>query len=373
MILIKNAEVYAPQYLGKKDILLSYDRILQVDDHIDRSLPNVTIIEAAGKIVTPGFIDQHVHIIGGGGECGLHSRTPELRFSHAVESGVTTLVGMLGTDGYTRSIESLVAKTKALNNEGITAYCLTGSYQLPSPTLTGSVAKDIIYLNEVIGCKLACSDHRSSHPTRQDLISLLSEVRTAGLVSGKPGMLVVHIGPFQAGIEPLLDIIRTTDIPIRHVRPTHMGRHPKQAMELMNLGGYADFTASKKLPAILKDMWNDVDRSFMTVSSDSNGSAPIWNEDHTAPIGIGIGKMTSLFQCIRDLVKLGIPFGEALPLITSNVAQALEIYPRKGLISAGSDADLCLMDRDLELQTVIAKGQVLMQDKKILVRGMFEE
>jgi len=373
MILIKNAEVYAPQYLGRKDVLLSYDRILQIDDQIDCTLPDVTVIDAAGKILTPGFIDQHVHVTGGGGECGLHSRTPELKFSHAVESGVTTLVGLMGTDGYTRSVESLVAKTKALNNEGITAYCLTGNYQFPSPTLTGSVAKDIVYLAEVIGCKLAYSDHRSSHPTRQDLIALLSEVRTAGLVSGKPGMLVVHIGSFQEGIEPLLDIIRTTDIPVRHLRPTHLGRHPKQAMELMNMGGYADFTASDELPAMLKDMWNDVDRSFMTVSSDSNGSAPIWNEDHTVPIGIGIGKMTSLFQCIRDLVKLGIPLEEALPLITSNVAQALEIYPRKGLIAAGSDADLCLMNRDLELQTVIAKGQILMQDKEILVKGMFEE
>lgn len=135
---------------------------------------------------------------------------------------MTTLVGLLGTDGYTKSPELLLAKTKALNNEGITAYCLTNSYAYPPRTITGSVANDILYISEIIGCKLAIADHRCSHPTRDELIRLVSDIRMASLVSGKVGELHVHVGASPEGIEPIMDIVRTTDIPISHFRPTHL-------------------------------------------------------------------------------------------------------------------------------------------------------
>lgn len=140
MILIKNAQVFAPKALGKKDVLLAYDKILEIADCIEPWRDDLTVIDAAGKMLVPGFIDQHVHIVGGGGEGGFETRTPEFQLSKAVTSGVTTLVGLLGTDGYTKSPELLLAKTKALNNEGITAYCLTNSYAYPPRTITGSVA-----------------------------------------------------------------------------------------------------------------------------------------------------------------------------------------------------------------------------------------
>ena len=168
MILIKNAQVFAPKALGKKDVLLAYDKILEIADCIEPWRDDLTVIDAAGKMLVPGFIDQHVHIVGGGGEGGFETRTPEFQLSKAVTSGVTTLVGLLGTDGYTKSPELLLAKTKALNNEGITAYCLTNSYAYPPRTITDSVANDILYISEIIGCKLAIADHRCSHPTRDE-------------------------------------------------------------------------------------------------------------------------------------------------------------------------------------------------------------
>ena len=156
-LLIKNAEVYAPERLGKKDILCVNGIIMKVDDSIDENtIPFETeVLDAGGRAVVPGLIDQHVHVTGGGGEKGFTSRVPEIKFSHIVESGVTTIVGLLGTDHYTRSVENLLAKTKALNEEGITAYCLTGSYAVPTITITGEVGKDIAYIDEIIGVKVA--------------------------------------------------------------------------------------------------------------------------------------------------------------------------------------------------------------------------
>lgn len=373
MILIKNAMVFAPERLGKKDVLLCYDKIALVDDHINCTLPDTEVIDAEGMLLTPGFIDQHVHPTGGGGEQGLHSRTPELVLSHVVEAGVTTLVGVLGTDSITRSVEALLTKTKALNNEGITAYCLTSAYCYPPVTLMGSVMRDIVMLNEVLGCKLAIADNRGSHPTRDELIRLVSDVRVAGLVGGKPGVLHMHLGTDPAGIEPIMDIVRTTDIPIWHFRPTHMAKHPEQAAEFTRMGGYADFTAGSNMVKRMMPVWDKLDKRFVTVSSDSNGSMPKWDAAHENVIGMGIGKMTSLFKSIHELTQNGVEFEQALAFITKNVAQALLMYPRKGAVATGSDADIVLLTPKFEIESVFARGKKMMEHGKILARGMYEE
>ena len=249
MLLIKNARVYAPAPLGRMDILVAGGRIAAMEEALDPRLPGVEVLDAAGKTAVPGFIDQHVHITGGGGEGGLHTRVPELQLSAALRAGVTTLVGVLGTDSITRSVEGLVAKAKALTNEGVTAYCLTSAYQYPPLTLTGSVMKDIVFVSEILGCKLAIADHRGSHPTREEIIRLVSDIRMAALVSGKPGVLHMHTGADPAGIEPIMDIVRTTDIPICHFRPTHMGRRLDQAAAFTRMGGYADITVGERTAA----------------------------------------------------------------------------------------------------------------------------
>ena len=136
MLLIKNANIYAPEYLGKKDILVCGEKIEYMADAID--VPNVPckVIDAEGKRLIPGLIDQHVHITGGGGEGSFHTRAPEMQMSEMIENGLTTVVGLLGTDGITRSVENVYAKAMALYEEGVSAYILTGAYDYPSPTIT---------------------------------------------------------------------------------------------------------------------------------------------------------------------------------------------------------------------------------------------
>ncbi|MBQ8599583.1 MAG: beta-aspartyl-peptidase [Oscillospiraceae bacterium] len=373
--LIKHADVYAPQHLGEQDILFCNDKIIAIAPEIDFSFADVTVIDAAGKKAVPGFIDQHVHVLGGGGEGSFHSRCPELDFSQTVKNGVTTVVGMLGTDSMTRSIENLVAKTKALNEDGITAYCLTGAYEFPSPTLAGSVKKDVTFLSECIGVKIAISDHRNSCITTQELARLAADVRQAALFSGKVGVVHMHTGRGKSGLSQVMAIVENTDVPIKHFRPTHCGNQFDDAVSFAAMGGWVDFTTyedSSKSAKMLKRAIDSIEAvDHITCSSDSNGSMPKWNEKNEM-IGMGIGSMSTLYAAIKALVQEeNVPLEEALPLITSNVARGLEIYPKKGCLAVDSDADLVLLDTDLNIDSVFAKGKVMMKDKKVLAYSYF--
>lgn len=378
LLCVKNADVYSPAHLGRNDILICNDKILAIRPDMGELPPNCRVIDAVGRRVIPGLIDQHVHITGGGGESGFTSRVPELRFSDSVKAGVTTLVGLLGTDSRTRSIRNLLAKTKALNEEGITAYCLTGAYEIPSPTLTGSVGDDIMFLQEVIGVKVAISDHRSSNLTKEEMIKLASEARIAGLLSKKPGVVHMHTGSGRQGLGMILDIVRTTDIPIQHFRPTHMRKALEDdVVAFTELGGYADYTSStepdEKSQEILDVLARGIPEDRLTISSDSNGSMPKWGPNKEL-IGITYAKMTSLFGQIRSLVQAkGMPLERALCFVTQNVAQALDIYPQKGCLAPDSDADLVVIGPQMEIETVVAKGQVLMEEGTVLKKGLFED
>jgi len=118
--LIRDGTLYAPEEEGVKDLLIVGDRIARIADEIE--LPedfDIRLFDASGLLVVPGFIDLHVHLIGGGGEAGPTSRVPEIRLSKITEAGITTLAGLLGTDNVSCHLETLLVKAKALCVEGI--------------------------------------------------------------------------------------------------------------------------------------------------------------------------------------------------------------------------------------------------------------
>lgn len=374
MYLVKNVKLFDPQPMGKVDILVTNDRVAAVGNDLHPQIPGLTVIDGTGKTAVPGFIDQHVHVTGGGGEGGFNSRTPELMLSTVIKAGVTTLVGLLGTDSYTKSVENVLAKTKEFNADGITAYCLTGAYVYPPVTVTGSVSKDIVYIKEILGCKLAISDHRCSRPTKEELIRLASDIRMAALISGKPGILHIHLGGCGRQLEDIIEIVEEAYLPIKHFRPTHLDCNPKSALRFMELGGWADFTAEPSKTDELYDVIQKAGIEHLTVSSDSNGSIPVWNEARDQVVAVKVGGMDPLYEIIRNLVvDFNVPMETAIQLITSNVAKALELYPEKGTVRPGSHADMVLLDENLHIDTVMAMGKLMMKDKQLLVKGAFEE
>lgn len=385
MKLLKNADVYSPKYLGKKDILLEGMKIVEIADEIANyeNIPNLEVIDLKGKKVVPGYIDSHVHITGGGGEQGPASRTPEATIGELLECGVTTVVGLLGTDGISRSLENLLFKARALDDEGITAYILTGSYTTPPVTLTGDVERDITLIDKIIGVKTAVSDHRSSNPTAESLIELGTLSRRAGLLSNKAGLVVIHMGIGKKGLQPLFDAIENSDIPVGNFLPTHINLRSHKLLDdgikLISMGGNIDFTCyttEKDNGDLAEKIKYCLDKgaklSNITLSTDGYGSMPKFDDDGKC-IGITYGKCTGLHTAIKALVNTNtLSLENALTLVTSNVARILAIESKKGKIDIGFDADMIVYDENFEIDSVIAKGEIAIYEKNRYLMGTFE-
>ena len=380
MLLIKNTNQYSPKSLGKKDILISNGKIVAIDDEIVNHSVFSEVWDAKGAITTPGFIDQHIHVIGAGGKHGFASMTPQLHLGDLINCGTTTVVGLLGTDGSTRSIKTLFSKTQALNQEGITAYMYTGYYGLDKVYLMNSLQEDMIYIDSVIGCKIAISDIRSSYPSALELLRLLRNVRVGGMLSGKKGILHLHLGALSSKMDLLFEIIENYEFPIEHISPTHVGRTKDlfdQAITFAKMGGMIDITtgASKytdPYKSVLYALDNNVSIDNMTFSSDGNAGLDKLDKNNNL-VGFKSAPFDKNFEEVINLHKLGgIPIEDALKLITSNPAKNLGLK-NKGQVKVNSDADLCFLNSDLELHTVIANGKFMMQEGALVVKGSFEK
>lgn len=385
--IIKGAEVYAPAYLGKKDVMFAGGEICQIADNIEVG-ENVKseVIDGEGKYLFPGFIDNHVHITGGGGEGGFSTRTPEIGMTDIIDGGITTIVGTLGTDGYGRTMPDLLAKANALSEEGITVFVNTGSYQIPVRTFTGSISSDIMFIEKVVGVgEIAVSDHRSSCPTVGELEKIVSEARVAGMLSGKTGIVNVHIGDEPEVLEKIKHIVTKCKAYKKHFHPTHMNRSREvfeDGLEYLKMGGSVDYTTSTTplfieegevacADAVMEVIAQGLDVSKVTLSSDGQGSLPVFDKAGNMT-GIEIGRVTSLYNAVKECIEKGVPIDKAVALITENPAVIFGLK-KKGVLKEGNHADMVLVDKNtLDVDTVVAKGQVLRLEGKNLKKGTFE-
>ncbi|WP_252232626.1 beta-aspartyl-peptidase [Clostridium sp. ZBS15] len=386
---IKDIKVYAPKYIGIKDIVIAGGKIEGIYESLDISntFINVNVIDGKNKIIFPGFIDSHVHLIGGGGEGGYKTRTPELQLSNLTSSGITTVVGCIGTDSECRDIKSLIAKVKSLKEEGLSSYCYTGSYAIPVRTLTGVVERDLMLIQEIIGVgEIALSDNRSSEPTYEEFARLVAQSRVGGILSSKAGVVNVHIGEGRRRLDYLFKLIKESDIPSSQLLPTHINRNTNLFMEGLKYvkeGGLIDLTTSSDVnfleegeltasEGLNKYIEAGLPIENITFSSDGNGSMPKFDENKKI-VGLGICSVESLYLQVKEgIKKYGIPIETAIKVITSNVADILKLY-NKGRIEKGKDADLVIVDENsLDIDIVLCNGIKMVQDGECIVRGTFE-
>ena len=385
LTLLRNAELYDPAPQGRQHLLVAGETLVWVGRELptlDRSL-GVVEEDLEGRRVIPGLIDGPVHRTGGGGEAGPHTRVPPVALSRLTAGGVTTAVGVLGTDDTVRTTAELVTVARGLIQEGLTAFCHTGGYHVPPTTATGSVRLDIVLIDLVIGVgEIAISDHRSSQPTLDELLRLAADAHVGGLMSGKAGIVHLHVGDGPAGLEPVRQALARSELPPAVFNPTHVNRKRRlfdEAMALADQGCTVDLTAFpveegedawRAEEALVRYLDAGLPPTRITVSSDGGGCLPVFDAEGRVS-AMEVGAPSAAGDTLRELLCAGQPLERVLPAFTSNPARLLRLG-RKGHLEAGADADLVVLDRAGAVADVMARGRWHVRGGRAVTRGMFE-
>lgn len=382
---LTNARVFAPEDLGVCHLRIGGGRILSISQDSEAvSAPHAIVTDIGGRRLIPGFIDGHAHVTGGGGEAGFKSRVPPVPLSFFTSAGVTSVVGVLGTDDTTRDTRGLLAQTRALREEGLGAWCHTGGYHVPPVTFTGSVRDDIVYLDPVIGIgELALSDHRSSQPTRDELLRIASDAHVAGMISGKAGIVHLHLGDGERGLDLVRQALALSELPARVFNPTHINRQKAlfdEALALAWEGSTVDITAYPVADdddawpadvALLKYLESGAPTDRITISSDGGGCLPVFNEQGEIT-EMDIGQAASLPLTLKNLLAAGAALEQVLPAFTTNVANILRLHDR-GRIKTGNVADVVVLDDNDDIHDVMIAGIWHVKDGRQQILGQFEE
>jgi beta-aspartyl-dipeptidase (metallo-type) len=364
-LIIENGEVWGPEPQGVRTVFAWEGRIQSLaTESPQRLLDELGIpfdsVDARGCLILPGMVDPHEHLIGGSGEHGFASQTPEITLPELVLGGVTTVVGCLGVDTITRTMPALLARAKGFNEEGLSAYIYSGGYDVPPRTLTGSLRGDLLLVPEVIGAgEIAISDRRSSQPRIDELAKVVNDAYVGGILSGKSGVTHIHVGDGRAMLGPLRTLLADYDVRPESLYPTHIERHRalmEEGIELTRAGVTIDLDTEDRDLAkwLMLYFERDGHPDRITASSDAAIFSP-----------------ATLYEQVRACVlEFGLPLERVLPVVTRNPARVLGLL-RKGKIQAGMDADLLVVRaNDLSIRDVIARGRVLALDGRLLKRPL---
>ena len=383
--LLRNADLYDPEPRGRAHLLVLGESIAWVGTSAP-DLPaslGVRAHDLEGRRVIPGLIDGHVHLTGGGGEAGPNTRVPPLGLSRLTTGGVTTAIGLLGTDDTVRTPAELVTVARGLIADGLSAYCYTGGYHFPPATVTGSVRGDIVLIDLILGVgELAISDHRSSQPTLDELLRVAGDAHVGGLMAGKAGIVHLHVGDGPRGLDLVRQAIKRTEVPAAVFNPTHVNRRKAlfdEALALTREGCTIDITAFPveegedawpAAVALTRYLAAGLPPDKVTVSSDGGGCLPSFDQDGRV-VALDVGRPSALAETLKELLACGQPLERVLPAFTSNPARLL-MLPRKGRLEAGSDADLVVLDTDGAVSDVMARGRWQVQSGRPVTEGTFE-
>ncbi len=382
---LANADLYAPAPRGRVHLVVAGERVVEV---VAGDVPTfvgvrVEVVDLDGAVVVPGLVDGHVHVTGGGGEDGPATRVPALPLSAYTTAGVTSVVGLLGTDDAVRTTAELLARVHGLRQEGLSAWALTGGYHLPARTLTGDVQRDLALLEPVVGGgEVAISDHRSSQPTLDELLKLGADAHVGGLLGGKAGVVHLHVGDGERGLDLVRRAVAESELPATTWHPTHVNRRAGLLDEAVDaastLGLTVDVTAfpvdddDPAVPAA-----EAVERLLAaglgertTVSSDAGGSLPVFDEAGRV-VALDTGSPAHLLRVLGELRARGVPLPDALAPFTTNPARVFGLRG-KGVVAAGADADLLVLGPAGDALQVMARGRWHVRDGTAVVRGTFE-
>ena len=376
-LLIRGGRVYAEGRFAGLDVLCEDGKIHEIGAQLEAA--DAQVIDAAGLMVCPGFIDAHTH---GAANVDVNA---------ADEAGLKTIAAFFATQGTTAFCASVLTDTQETTEKCLAAI--------------GGVQKERAYGAQLLGAHMEgpflASAYKGAMPEyllRKGDAALLRSyqakfpgviryITVSPEVEGVPEMIaeiaddvVVAIGHSGADYATSMQAIENGARCITHTfnamrlfhqhEPAIMGAalesdcfceaicdgrhlHPGSVRMLLKCKGWdkvvavTDSIMAAGLPdGAYKLGVNDV----VVVDGDAK----------LADTGVRAGSTLTTAQALRNLVKFtGRPVEDVLPLLTENPARLLRMDDLKGSLAPGKDADVVLLADDLSVRATIVRGDVV--------------
>ena len=368
--------------LSDAGILIRDGEIETIGKRADISLPSgAQEIRAEDSTAIPGFIDVHIH--GAGGRDVMEADNDAL-------ATITAKVAQFGTTSILATTVTAPANDTLRAVEGISGYiAVQHETSHPRAEILGLHFEGPFLSKERRGV------HRAEFlqpPSAEFLQQLLNAA------SGNARILT--IAPELLGAMPCIDAARSlgmvvsighTDATYEQARAAvahgaHHATHVYNAMRPFTHRDPGVIGAVLTTPEIMAELIADgihVDEIAMKILLQAKGADGIvLISDGLSATGMPDGQYTlggmevtvsggvcrstaegrlagstlTLDRALRNVVKLGVPFADAVQMLTLNPAKVLGIEFKKGALRTGADADIVLLNSSLEISQVFARG-----------------
>jgi len=404
-MVIRDGRIYTPQGFYDGDIVVEDGKIQSLTKS-SLSIQADKVLDARGNLVLPGMIDMHVHFR----DPGFPDREDfQSGTSAAAAGGVTTVADMPNTVPSVTSVEALREKVEIADRKALIDFALIAGAGELSADMLVSLAK-----GGVVGYKtfmiarfkeLAASDGQMLdnfetiaetglpcmiHAENEDIVSRgiekakalgrvdpiahsefrppIAEVEATARTIMLAGETDVHLHICHMSTKGAAKVLGWAKKRRRKVTGETSANYLLLNSEVMKkVGPYAKIDPPLRSPQDQEALWEALNGGVIDVIASDHAPYPKedkekgWQNIYDAPSG-GTGVETTL-PLMLDCVNRGLITLERLvETFAVNPAKIMGLYPRKGVLAPGSDADIIIVD---PMSQFVIKGEKLHSKQKI--------
>ena len=376
---IINGRIFTPQgWLNEGSVLMRDGKILEVTN-CDLALIGARLIDAKGMYIVPGFVCMHAH--GGGGydftECTEEAFRGAIR-AH-LRHGATSFYPTLSSSPFSKLHQAAEICEKLMEEPGspVIGLHIEGPYL--NPKMAGEqFAGQVKEIDEKEYKKLIestyCIRRWDASPELPGALDFARYLRKKGILAAVSHPEAEYDGikeAFEAGFTHAAHFYNA--MPGFHKRREYKYEGTVESVYLtdgMTIELIADGihlpATILKLAYKLKGVEHTclvTDALSYTANEDKEINDPkVIIEDGVCKLADRsalAGSIATSDVLIRTMVKAGIPLGDALRMASETPARIMGVYDRKGSLQKDKDADILIMDKDLNIRAVWQAGNLV--------------
>lgn len=378
-LFIKNAEAFIGGDFVKRNITVKDGKIAAISNDSDNK-EKYPEIDAMGKKVIPGFIDIHTH---GADNIDVNHATTDDYCKLAkffASQGTTSYQASIVTDTEENTLWciDLIKKAMDIDTDGANLIGIHLEGPFLDSEYRGSMAEHLLKKADIDLFKkyYDASEGKITYITIAPEIEGGMELIREAVKTG----VVVSIGHSGADYETTMESIKNGATSVTHtfngMKLMHQ-HHPAISGAALESDIYCEAICDGRHlhPAVVRLLIKTKGLDRVVAVTDSIMATGLPDGDYILGVnkvrvtdgdarlisdGTRAGSTLTTNTALKNILKFtGRPLEEIIPLLTTNPAVLMKIDDRKGTIEEGKDADLVILDNELNVETTIVNGKVV--------------